>query len=144
MTTVGVLLGTLLLIFQIVLIARLVVDWVGVLAGGPEPGWRRGARRVTHTVTEPVLAPVRRVLRPVRIGSVGLDQVFAPEMFSGGDAHADVSGVEKLLDRLEDDEFDLVAVGRALLADPEWGRKVLDGRESELVPFTKAALGTLH
>jgi 2,4-dienoyl-CoA reductase-like NADH-dependent reductase (Old Yellow Enzyme family) len=65
-------------------------------------------------------------------------------MFSGGDAHADVSGVEKLLDRLEDDEFDLVAVGRALLADPEWARKVLDGRESELVPFTKAALGTLH
>ncbi len=83
-------------------------------------------------------------LPTITVGSVGLDQVFAPEMFSGGDAHADVSGVEKLLDRLEDDEFDLVAVGRALLADPEWARKVLDGRESELVPFTKAALGTLH
>ncbi|KAA1029462.1 NADH:flavin oxidoreductase [Pseudonocardia sp. EV170527-09] len=82
-------------------------------------------------------------LPTITVGSVGLDQVFDPAMFAGGDAHADVSGVEKLLDRLEDDEFDLVAVGRALLADPEWGRKVLEGRESELVPFTKAALGTL-
>ncbi|MBW0118922.1 YggT family protein [Pseudonocardia abyssalis] len=76
MTVIGVLLGTLLLIFQVALFARLVVDWAGVLAGGPEPGWRRGARRATHAVTEPVLAPVRRVLRPVRIGSVGLDLAF--------------------------------------------------------------------
>lgn len=80
MTAVGFVLGTLLLIFQVLLVARLVVDWVGVLAGGPEPGWRRGARRATHAVTEPVLAPVRRVLRPVRIGSVGLDLAF-PAVF---------------------------------------------------------------
>lgn len=83
-------------------------------------------------------------LPTITVGSVGLDQVFDPAMFASADARADVSGVEKLLDRLEDDEFDLVAVGRALLADPEWGSKVLEGRESELVPFTKAALGTLH
>lgn len=76
MTVIGVLLGTLLLIFQVALFARLAVDWAGVLAGGPEPAWRRGARRATHAVTEPVLAPVRRVLRPVRIGSVGLDLAF--------------------------------------------------------------------
>jgi len=29
------------------------------------------------------------------------------------------------------DEFDLIAAGRALLADPEWGTKVLEGRLDE-------------
>ena len=61
-----------------------------------------------------------------------------------GDAHADVSGVEKLLDRLEDDEFDLVAVGRALLADPEPGAVA---RYSDRAPYdtevVEAALARL-
>jgi YggT family protein len=73
MGAIGSLLGLLLLLFEVVLIARVVVDWVGVLSNGPEPEWRRQARRVTHTVTEPVLAPVRRVLPPVQAGSVGFD-----------------------------------------------------------------------
>ena len=76
MAAIGALLGVLLLIFQIVLVARMVVDWTAVLSAGPEPGWRRTARRVTHAVTEPVLAPVRRVLPPVRFGSVGIDLAF--------------------------------------------------------------------
>lgn len=73
MGAIGALLGLVLLLFEIVLIARVVVDWVGVLSRGTEPEWRRQARRVTHTVTEPVLAPVRRVLPPVRAGAVGFD-----------------------------------------------------------------------
>jgi YggT family protein len=76
MTAIGALLGTLLLIFQIVLVARMVVDWTAALSTGPEPGWRRHARRVTHAATEPVLAPVRRVLPPLRVGSVGIDLAF--------------------------------------------------------------------
>jgi YggT family protein len=50
-----------------------VIDWIAVLSSGPEPDWRRTARRVTHGATEPVLAPVRRVLPPVRAGSVAID-----------------------------------------------------------------------
>jgi YggT family protein len=76
MSAIGTLLGTVLLLFQIVLIARAVVDWVAALSSGPEPEWRRTAQRVTHAVTEPVLAPVRRVLPPVRFGSVGIDLAF--------------------------------------------------------------------
>ncbi|MFC5992877.1 YggT family protein [Pseudonocardia hispaniensis] len=72
MSVAGTVLGWLLLLFELVLIARLVVDWVAVLAGS-DGGWQRQARRVTHTLTEPVLAPVRRVLRPVQIGSVAID-----------------------------------------------------------------------
>ncbi|WP_311558866.1 YggT family protein [Pseudonocardia charpentierae] len=72
------LLGFVLVLFQLVLVARIIVDWVGVLspatAGG---GGLYQARRITHGITEPVIAPVRRVLKPVRIGSVGIDLAFA-------------------------------------------------------------------
>ena len=70
------LIGVVLLLFEFVLIARMVVDWVGVLSPG---GGRSGvyqARRITHGITEPVLGPVRRVLKPVRFGSVSIDLAF--------------------------------------------------------------------
>ncbi|KQS65841.1 YggT family protein [Modestobacter sp. Leaf380] len=69
------LLATVLLLFQLVLVARVVVDWVGVLApaGAARIG---GVRRFTHGLTEPVIAPVRRALPPLRIGGVGLDLAF--------------------------------------------------------------------
>ncbi|MBN9098574.1 MULTISPECIES: YggT family protein [unclassified Pseudonocardia] len=76
MSAIGSLLGLLLLLFELVLIARVVVDWVGVLSPGPEPEWRRRAVRVTHAATEPVLAPVRRVLPPIRAGGIGIDLAF--------------------------------------------------------------------
>jgi YggT family protein len=73
---VASLLGLVLILFQLVLIARLVVDWVGVLSPATAGGGLYHARRITHGITEPVIAPVRRVLKPVRIGSVGLDLAF--------------------------------------------------------------------
>jgi 2,4-dienoyl-CoA reductase-like NADH-dependent reductase (Old Yellow Enzyme family) len=42
-----------------------------------------------------------------------------------------------------DGVFDLVAVGRALLADPAWVEKVRQGRLDELRPFGKADLDRL-
>lgn len=70
------LLGLALLLFELVLIARMVVDWTGVLAPGGGRAGMQQARRIIYGITEPVLAPVRRVLRPVRIGSVSLDLAF--------------------------------------------------------------------
>jgi 2,4-dienoyl-CoA reductase-like NADH-dependent reductase (Old Yellow Enzyme family) len=34
-------------------------------------------------------------------------------------------------------------VGRALLVDPDWAQKVRDGREGEILPFSREALMTL-
>ncbi|WP_329565559.1 NADH:flavin oxidoreductase [Kitasatospora sp. NBC_01266] len=76
----------------------------------------------------------------ITVGSVGLDGDFV-RGFSG--EGAPVQGIDNLLDRLERDEFDLVAVGRALLQDPQWAAKVLRGRSEELKPFDAAALKTL-
>ncbi|MGW2618566.1 NADH:flavin oxidoreductase [Streptomyces sp. NPDC001500] len=76
----------------------------------------------------------------ITVGSVGLDGEFLRGFAGEG---APVKGIDDLLDRLERDEFDMVAVGRALLQDPEWAAKVLAGRFDELKPFDAAALRTL-
>jgi YggT family protein len=64
-------------LFELVLVARIVVDWVGLLspAGGRGSGLDQ-ARRITHGITEPVIGPVRRVLKPVRLGSISIDLAF--------------------------------------------------------------------
>ncbi|GGN60968.1 oxidoreductase [Streptomyces albiflavescens] len=76
----------------------------------------------------------------ITVGSVGLDGDFLKAFQGEGSS---VKGIDDLLDRLERDEFDLVAVGRALLQDPEWAAKVLDGRFADLAPYDAAALKTL-
>jgi YggT family protein len=75
MSAIGAVLGFVLLLFLIVLVVRAVLDWTGVLGAGDSGGVAR-ARRLSHTLTEPVLAPVRRVLKPVRAGSVQIDLAF--------------------------------------------------------------------
>ncbi|MGW7074761.1 NADH:flavin oxidoreductase [Streptomyces sp. NPDC054866] len=77
----------------------------------------------------------------VTVGSVGLDQEFVgPQGWAGPSA---ATGIELLVDRLERDEFDLVAVGRALIADPEWAAKALEDRLGEALPFDKSLLKSL-
>ncbi|MFC9897251.1 NADH:flavin oxidoreductase [Nocardia sp. NPDC127579] len=76
----------------------------------------------------------------ITVGSVGLDGDFLHAFTGKG---ADLGSLDNLLDRMERDEFDLVAVGRALLQDPEWAAKVLTGRTAELQPFDAAAQRTL-
>ena len=56
---------------------------------------------------------------------------------------AQPSNLDGLLTRLAAQEFDLVAVGRALLQDPEWAIKVRDGREDDIQAFSRSALGSL-
>lgn len=77
----------------------------------------------------------------ITVGSVGLEGDFIRAFAGEGAA---VGSIDNLLDRMERDEFDLVAVGRALLQDPEWAAKVLAGRVEELKPYDAAALKTLN
>jgi len=70
------LLGFVLFLFELVLVGRLVVDWVGVLSPGGDRGGLYHAQRITHGITEPVIGPVRRALKPVRFGSVSIDVAF--------------------------------------------------------------------
>ncbi|MBB3108011.1 2,4-dienoyl-CoA reductase-like NADH-dependent reductase (Old Yellow Enzyme family) [Paenibacillus phyllosphaerae] len=77
----------------------------------------------------------------ITVGSVGLDSVFTSLFEEGKGGQA--AGIDNLIERLERGEFDLVAVGRALLTDPAWAAKIRDERTDELQPFTREALGTL-
>ena len=66
-----------LLIVQFLLIARAVLDWSAVLAGPAMPGSLRS--RVSggvFAVTEPILAPVRKLIPPLRAGGVSIDLAF--------------------------------------------------------------------
>ncbi|MFD3563103.1 MULTISPECIES: NADH:flavin oxidoreductase [unclassified Streptomyces] len=72
----------------------------------------------------------------ITVGSVGLDGDFIRAFAGEGSA---VKGIDDLLDRLERDEFDMVAIGRALLQDPDWAAKVLAGRFEDLKPYDAAA-----
>lgn len=74
MDFVGDLVGYVLTVFIVVMIARLVLDWVAVASVGPP--WVRRARQLTHRATEPVIAPLRRVMRPVRAGGIAIDLAF--------------------------------------------------------------------
>ncbi|WP_030672931.1 NADH:flavin oxidoreductase [Streptomyces cellulosae] len=76
----------------------------------------------------------------ITVGSVGLDGDFIKGFTGEG---SPLRGIDDLLDRLESEEYDMVAVGRALLQDPQWAAKVLAGRFDELKPFDAAALSTL-
>ncbi|XOK59678.1 NADH:flavin oxidoreductase [Paenibacillus elgii] len=77
----------------------------------------------------------------ITVGSVGLDEDFMT-LFTEGKG-ANHSNIDGLIERLERQEFDLVAVGRALLVDPAWANKIREGRTAELVPFTSEAVKTL-
>ncbi|MEC0331942.1 NADH:flavin oxidoreductase [Paenibacillus sp. FSL R5-0527] len=77
----------------------------------------------------------------ITVGSVGLNTEFT-SLFESGKG-GETASIDNLIERLEREEFDLVAVGRALLTDPAWAAKIRDGRLDELQPFTRESLGTL-
>jgi 2,4-dienoyl-CoA reductase-like NADH-dependent reductase (Old Yellow Enzyme family) len=77
----------------------------------------------------------------ITVGSVGLDQEF---LGAFGGQNSEVRGLEELILRFDRGEFDLVAVGRALLQDPEWVEKVGAGRTAEIRAFDASSMKTLY
>ena len=79
-------------------------------------------------------------LPSITVGSVGLDTEFIAS-FAG--AEAKPTHIDELLTRLVAAEFDLVAVGRALIADPLWGTKMKDARFDDITGFSPKQLTQL-
>jgi 2,4-dienoyl-CoA reductase-like NADH-dependent reductase (Old Yellow Enzyme family) len=79
--------------------------------------------------------------RPViAVGGIGHGGDFLNDPFDG---ECGGDGLNLCAAMVAADRIDLVAVGRGLLADPEWAVKVREGRDHEVRPFTRAALETL-
>ncbi|WP_068086258.1 NADH:flavin oxidoreductase [Novosphingobium rosa] len=76
----------------------------------------------------------------ISVGSVGLSGDFLGA-FSGEGSQP--SGLDALVARMEREEFDLIAVGRALISNPAWAAQVLHGKSSELKGFKAADLAAL-
>lgn len=65
------------LVFFLLLLVRLVLDWVQFFAREWRPtGIALVVAEVTYSVTDPPLRALRRVLPPVGIGSIRLDLAF--------------------------------------------------------------------
>lgn len=77
----------------------------------------------------------------ITVGSVGLDGDFM-EVFKTG-AGAENTSLDDMLERLAAKEFDLVAVGRALISNPDWVELVRSGKTEDLRAFEKSHLATL-
>jgi len=77
-------------------------------------------------------------LPTMTVGSVGLDSDF---LRSYAGKPSGKASIDALIERLENNEFDLVAVGRALLSDPDWPIKIREGRQDEIVTFEPRHMG---
>ena len=65
------------LVFFLLLLVRLVLDWVQFFARAWRPtGVALVVAEATYTVTDPPLKALRRVLPPVGFGSIRLDLAF--------------------------------------------------------------------
>ena len=77
MGSIGALLYTVLQLFIVALIARLVLDYVQMFARNWQPkGIALVFAEFVFTVTEKPLAFVRRFVPPLRVGSISIDLAF--------------------------------------------------------------------
>jgi len=77
----------------------------------------------------------------ITVGSVGLSGDFSSAFQGQG---SETTNIDELLRRFDRGDFDLVAVGRSLLQDPEWVQKVKNNRFEDVSAFDAASLGKLY
>lgn len=76
----------------------------------------------------------------ISVGSVGLSGDFFGAF---GGKSSDVTPLDQLVQRMERDEFDLIAVGRALISDPAWVSHIRDAQPGVLKGFDAKDLAEL-
>jgi 2,4-dienoyl-CoA reductase-like NADH-dependent reductase (Old Yellow Enzyme family) len=76
----------------------------------------------------------------ISVGSVGLSGEFLKAFV--GESSTSV-GIDTLLARMERKEFDLIAVGRALISNPDWANKVRRGDTAGFSGFSSGELAEL-
>lgn len=84
--------------------------------------------------------------RPViAVGSIGLDAPHQSKFFRTADNVAsNVTDLRMVEEALARGDFDLAAVGRAILADHRWVEKASRGAFDEILPFTRSAMDNYY
>jgi 2,4-dienoyl-CoA reductase-like NADH-dependent reductase (Old Yellow Enzyme family) len=100
------------------------------------PEWpQHDARSLAGWVKSVTTKPV------VTVGSVGLNVDLMQTLYSDKDEQQTLAtSLKELVPRFVRGEFDLVAVGRSIIGDPEFVNKVRDGRFDEIRAFSRADL----
>jgi 2,4-dienoyl-CoA reductase-like NADH-dependent reductase (Old Yellow Enzyme family) len=73
----------------------------------------------------------------IACGSVGVDTDVMDNFLVREAQRTGEAGVAELVRRFNNDEFDLISVGRANIGDPDWVSKVRDGRYDDILAFTR-------
>ena len=79
----------------------------------------------------------------ITVGSVSLNADFLPEPGDKAFKAAEIASLDGLTKMLARDEFDLVAVGRAMIANPDWANLVRSGNFEKLINYEKKMLMSL-
>ena len=61
----------------------------------------------------------------------------------GDGATSEPASIDRLLEMMDRGDFDLVAVGRALIANPDWPKVLRSGGTADLQPYNKDLLAEL-
>jgi len=77
----------------------------------------------------------------VTVGSITLNQDVTRTFTTAESAAA--TGIDELLERLEREEFDLVAIGRSLIVNPAWPQIIQRGVIEDLLPYQRDVLAQL-
>ena len=80
----------------------------------------------------------------ITVGSVGLNADFIPLPGEATFREAEPASLDQLVERMGNDEFDLVAVGRAMIANSDWANRVRDGELQQMSAFQKEQLFDLN
>lgn len=106
-----------------------------------EPGFADGDRSLAGVTKDITGLPV------IAVGSVTLERDFKQGTSEAGggitESAARSAHVEQVAKAIEAGEFDMIAVGRAMIANPDWADLVRGGRADELRPFTRDLLAKL-
>lgn len=99
----------------------------------PQEGDRNLAGWAKHITGKPTIT----------VGSVGLDRDLMQD-FVDGQSVPTLKSLDELARRFDRGDFDLVALGRVLLADPNWLVKVRGGAVDQLKPYSRECMNTLY
>lgn len=117
---------------------------LGILAGAGVDIFDVSTRRFWETwnnaSNEELATATRRLSkRPViAVGSVGVNNAFSADQVRGSESlHVGANNIDLAAEHLKAGNFDCIALGRALLADPEWPNKVRHRKFDTIVPYRK-------
>jgi 2,4-dienoyl-CoA reductase-like NADH-dependent reductase (Old Yellow Enzyme family) len=76
----------------------------------------------------------------ITVGSIGMTGEHIDTLMGEG---SNVAALDRLLELVDRGDFDLIAVGRGMLVNPDWANKVRDGRIDELANWNPDVLKAL-